>query len=173
MPPGRAFPTTPHSRMTPDRAFSTTPDDQTPPGRAYSGAPDGQMSPGRAYSAALDRQMSLERENVDANYFHLHKPAGQRVLKNLGAPSALTYSRSNDIRGRQPSHIPNLTTFRRLKGDLQPARGAVYGRGVAVCGLRVTFRGPGWQFERARSAPCRAFPRGAPRSGSGCLHSGR
>ncbi len=108
------FPTFSPSRPTDcrrGRAFSTAPHSQMPTDRALRAASDSQMSPGRAYSATLDGQMSLERENVDANYFHLHKPAGQRVLKNLGSPSALTHSRSNDIRGRQPSRIPDLTTF--------------------------------------------------------------
>jgi hypothetical protein len=102
-------------------------------GRAFSTTPGGQMSPGRAYSATLDGQMSLERENVDANYFHLHKPAGQRVLKNLGAPSALTYSRSNDIRGRQPSHIPDLTTFLSPGDKHSAGRPNIPGPGPATC----------------------------------------
>lgn len=128
-------------------------------GRAFPAAPGGRMPPGRAYSATLDGQMSLERENVDANYFHLHKLAGQRVLKNLGSPSALTHSRSNDIRGRQPSRIPDLTTFL-SPGDKHSAG-------------RPNIPGPGRRPVGTRSAPGRAFPRGAPRNGSGCLHSGR
>ena len=100
--------------------------------------------------------MSLERECVDDSHFHLSKTAGQKVLKNRGARSALTYSRSNDILLAE-GQLAACPGGGSLPERQFVSREAVCCQVAAACGFGGDTRGPGRRPVGLEALPAALF----------------